>query len=344
MDNEKHLTGSASRKMSLRDPRKVSQMVIEAIEDDLLPRLQSGEETYVVVADKKPYVAVFPSLPGVTTQQPTSTRPLIRRTDAVRDRWYKDSLLGFCYVLRGEADLLLGRRVVTCHAGNLAFFLPHTWRNHGTATHWERPEPTHADCALLWVFIKPEEVLSHLCWSHGTQHIISRNLFIPENRLLPLAELLHEEIFIGQVPATATQLLWMIFDRVRRKLREERFLAIRPPAVESQAEQPTENVGERARQYIEANLMERLTLESVARAVFTSRTRLAREFSLHTGETFGVFLLRRRIERAKHLLLATPDSIKSIAWRAGFTDPDYFSAAFRRETGLTPTEFRRSAR
>jgi AraC-like DNA-binding protein len=106
----------------------------------------------------------------------------------------------------------------------------------------------------------------------------------------------------------------------------------------------TGSIGQRVQKYVDANLMERMTLESVARANFTSRARLAREFREHTGETFGTYLLRRRLERAQHLLITTPSSIKVIAWRAGFSDPDYFGAAFRRAVGCTPTAFRKKRR
>jgi AraC family transcriptional regulator len=50
----------------------------------------------------------------------------------------------------------------------------------------------------------------------------------------------------------------------------------------------------------------------------------------------------RRIERAKILLAKLSQSVTEIALDIGFSDTSSFTAAFRKWTGRTPTEFRRS--
>src|SRR5690606_24197565 len=123
--------------------------------------------TYLVVAQKQLQVLALPSLPGVPREETTGLMPRISKPERLRDKWHKDALMGFAYVISGEADLLLGHRVVACHAGNFAFFLPHTWRNRGFASHWERPGTAQTDCDLLWIFLKEKEVSCHMCWSRG---------------------------------------------------------------------------------------------------------------------------------------------------------------------------------
>ncbi|MBL7776491.1 MAG: helix-turn-helix transcriptional regulator [Saprospiraceae bacterium] len=49
------------------------------------------------------------------------------------------------------------------------------------------------------------------------------------------------------------------------------------------------------------------------------------------------------MSKARLLLLSTDDPIANIAFDTGFNDPDYFSRAFHKEFGLTPTEFRAGA-
>lgn len=328
-----------------KDKREHSEIIAGTIEKEVLPRLQSGAETHVVISGKKPQIAAFPALPSATTFISASQKPLIRKGNPLHDQWLKDSSIGFVYVIRGEADLLLGGRVVTCYAGNFAFFLPNTRRNQGTASHWERDNLVNADCDLLWLFVKSEEVFSHLCWSRGTQHFSPPNLFIPDNRLLPLVELLHDEIAGSKISSAATQILWLIFDRVRRKIQEERFLMTHSSSLEnSNEDNSSQNIGERARQYVDANLMERLTLDSVARAIFTSRAKLSPEFQAYTGETFANYISRCRIVRAQDMLIKTSSSIRDIAWHSGFSDPDYFSAVFHRSVGMTPSQFRKRRR
>lgn len=346
------------------DAAEASLPVIRALEEEVLPRLQCGEETYLVVAGKQPQVVVLPPWPGAALQKSSAQFPRVHSSEPVRERWRKEPLLGFVYVIRGEAELLLSNRVVSCHAGNFVFFLPHTWSDRGTSARWKQAASGRADCDLLWLYLRPQEVLCHLSWLRGAQHTGSRHLFIPDNRVLALAELLHEEVsadaffcddcdgeyysenvLSGATCESAPQLLWLITDRVRRKLREGSFLANRLSVQEVfDSGETIENPGQRAQKYVDANLMQRMTLESVARAVFTSRARLAREFRAHTGETFGSYLLRCRIERAQILLATTDYSIKEVAWRTGFSDPDYFSTAFRRSVGSTPTEFRKKIR
>jgi AraC family transcriptional regulator len=53
------------------------------------------------------------------------------------------------------------------------------------------------------------------------------------------------------------------------------------------------------------------------------------------------YLTLRRIERAKELLRQPDLSVTRIGLNVGFSDTSSFSAAFRRETGVTPTDFRR---
>lgn len=322
-----------------------SQLVIEIIEKQVLPQLQSGEETYLVVTRKQPQVAVLPSLPGVIVQANTTFSPIIHKP-AARDRWREEPLIGFIYIIRGEADFLVSRRRVSCHAGNFVFFLPHTWSDLGTSALQKQSASDQVRSDFLWLYLRPTEVLSHLSGVRGGEHAGDPHFFIPDNRIMALAEHLREEVDAEFVSPTATQLLWIIYDCVRRKLREGSFLtsSLSTREISSIGDQTVASVGQRAQEYMDANLMEQMTLESVARALFTSRARLAREFPLHTGETFGAYLLRCRIARAKHLLTTTSVSIKEVSWRAGFVYPDYFSTTFRRFTGSTPTDFRKERR
>ena len=63
-------------------------------------------------------------------------------------------------------------------------------------------------------------------------------------------------------------------------------------------------------------------------------------FRQTTGITVGHFVTQRRIVMAKDSLVDRRISIKRISHRCGFQSVPAFSAAFRRETGLTPRQFR----
>ncbi len=59
-----------------------------------------------------------------------------------------------------------------------------------------------------------------------------------------------------------------------------------------------------------------------------------------TGVSVLEHINRAKIEEAKKLLLSTSLTVAEIAPRVGFSDARYFSRIFRRETELTPSEYR----
>lgn len=82
-------------------------------------------------------------------------------------------------------------------------------------------------------------------------------------------------------------------------------------------------------------------LDAMAASAGMSRFRFARAFKRGMGITPWRYVLLRRIAQAKQLLAGSDLSVKEIASTCGFSDPDYFSRAFRREAGLTPGSYRR---
>ena len=62
----------------------------------------------------------------------------------------------------------------------------------------------------------------------------------------------------------------------------------------------------------------------------------------NTGKTIGQLTLEARLEAAKTYLEDTDRTVAQAAAAAGIADYNYFSRIFRRETGMTPTAYRRS--
>lgn len=98
----------------------------------------------------------------------------------------------------------------------------------------------------------------------------------------------------------------------------------------------------RLRDLIEDRLSDDLSLEMLAKEVGVSPRSLSRAFLDHWGTTVHQFVLSRRIERAKHLLVATDLGIAPIALETGFSSQSHLSTAFRKVTGVTPKTFRTS--
>ncbi|CAG7612869.1 helix-turn-helix transcriptional regulator [Actinacidiphila bryophytorum] len=91
---------------------------------------------------------------------------------------------------------------------------------------------------------------------------------------------------------------------------------------------------------IEARLAEPLTVPEIARAVGISHNHLTRLFRSATGETVVGYIRARRMERARHFLLATTMSIPAIAASVGIPDLQAFNKACRKELGAGPRAVR----
>lgn len=97
----------------------------------------------------------------------------------------------------------------------------------------------------------------------------------------------------------------------------------------------------RAREYIEANSHERLTLAVVARHAGMSLYHFCKMFSKATGMHFTRYVSCVRVERAKHLLLNRNNRVSEIAFEIGFQSLTNFNRLFKIIAGQSPTEYRR---
>jgi two-component system response regulator YesN len=97
----------------------------------------------------------------------------------------------------------------------------------------------------------------------------------------------------------------------------------------------------KAREYIDQNFAsEDISLYSTASHVGISPNHLSTVFAQETGENFIEYLTRVRIDRAKNLLKNTAMKSAEITYEIGFSDPHYFSYIFKKNTGLSPKEYR----
>ena len=95
-----------------------------------------------------------------------------------------------------------------------------------------------------------------------------------------------------------------------------------------------------AMNYIRSHLNEPLTIEHVARQVYMSRSRFIKHFPVSVGKTFAQFLVEERLKTARMLLHNTDWSVKEISAITGFSHPVSFYHMFKRQTGITPENYR----
>jgi AraC family transcriptional regulator len=94
--------------------------------------------------------------------------------------------------------------------------------------------------------------------------------------------------------------------------------------------------------YIEENLAQPIALRQLGELAGTSIRHFERAFRQATGVPPHAYVVRKRVARAQNLLLSEPRlTIDEIAMRAGFSSSSHLSSTFRRQTGYSPTAFRR---
>ena len=96
-------------------------------------------------------------------------------------------------------------------------------------------------------------------------------------------------------------------------------------------------------EYLDNNFTEKITIEELAFLFRTNRSTLCKEFRKATNKSLGEYLADKKIEVAKKLLAQKEKSITQIADALNFDSVPYFCEFFKRQTGLTPLQYRQKA-
>ncbi|NCB93775.1 MAG: helix-turn-helix domain-containing protein [Clostridia bacterium] len=98
---------------------------------------------------------------------------------------------------------------------------------------------------------------------------------------------------------------------------------------------------EKAKNYIEQNFREDITLETLSNITHWDKFYFSHQFSKAYGISPINYLLIQRIDHSKNLLSTTDYTITQIAESSGFSSQNYFSQIFRKTTGISPRDFRK---
>jgi YesN/AraC family two-component response regulator len=95
-------------------------------------------------------------------------------------------------------------------------------------------------------------------------------------------------------------------------------------------------------QYISTHSQSDLSLQTLAALVGLSPQYLSTLFHDETGMTITQYIARQKVRLAQNLLTNSRDTINQIANALGFEDSHYFSKFFKKYSGQTPSEYRRT--
>lgn len=96
--------------------------------------------------------------------------------------------------------------------------------------------------------------------------------------------------------------------------------------------------------YVEKNLDQQFQLQDIAKAAFVSPFHLSRTFKHLTGQSIVDYVNEKRLSKAEELLVTTDIPIIEVAGKVGFNDAAYFATCFKNKKGISPMQYRKSAR
>lgn len=95
-----------------------------------------------------------------------------------------------------------------------------------------------------------------------------------------------------------------------------------------------------AQEYIEQNIDEKITVETLADKVAVGRRTFERRFKQATNNSVLAYIQRVKIESAKRQFECSRKNITEVMFDVGYTDTKAFRTIFKKITGLTPVEYR----
>ncbi len=96
--------------------------------------------------------------------------------------------------------------------------------------------------------------------------------------------------------------------------------------------------------HIESRLASTIRVADLAAMVGLSTSHFARVFKVSTGQSVHLYIIERRMHRARELMLTTEESLCQIALACGLCDQAHFSRLFRNVVGMTPKAWRTQSR
>lgn len=169
---------------------------------------------------------------------------------------------------------------------------------------------------------------------------VDNNEILCENQTVPLSSVLHDHEEVGRRGAELLEKLMC----EHRRSRPPSTLSVLPKRVVTRKSTDitaaNDPIVRQALGYIAANLSRPFGLAQIAAEIGIANYRLTALFRKELGWSVGREIMRQRLSLARKLLLDGDQKVSEIASETGFCNIAYFINTFRRETGLTPRQYR----
>jgi AraC-like DNA-binding protein len=248
---------------------------------------------------------------------------------------------GLEYVCAGGAELLIGERRLPAERGDLLVM----GSSPGHRLHNRAPSPL----SLASLFFHPDlirsdtgeggaEYLAPFLWQDADfPHVVRRQTRIPAE-IFDLMGRIRGELPAGEPRA---RLAVKTYLKMALMLLVNHFAGYSGTAGKSQKHQRQVERLTPLYRFLEEHPGEVVQVKDAARICAMSESHFMAFFREATGQSFIAHLNRRRVVRAQAWLASTDRPVSEIGQALGFCDQSYFSAVFRRLTGLPPATYRK---
>ncbi len=252
------------------------------------------------------------------------------------EHWHYHPALELTLILKGSGTRLIADDINRFSDGDLVLIgsnVPHYWHMHGSSTglavQWDFPlEPG------IWSDFESAQLRALTDTARRGMHItgITRvHLRSEMEKLVHATGLSRLGLFLN--------ILGILADAPKRDVT---LLSSQPFSLESTAE--TQEIIRRAVSYLLVHYRDKIHLSELLRLTGMSRATFARQFVLHVGKSFSTFRNQVRLQAVCQALHRSREPVGSIAFNHGFNQLAFFNRLFHREFGMSPSQYRRTAR
>lgn len=251
-------------------------------------------------------------------------------------------------VLRGQADFHIADYMVHCPQQHFILFNANVPQPDGRSPHFDGEDFSRRYCEVLWLLAPPatsNRISAWICYSKGDEHWIqqlSDYCLIERSETLTFYNTFIQEI--TEQPSGYREMAEISFQAFLRlfirELSEGRFSRSAAGRARIHGLLHSEsNPIELAEQYIDYNLSKSLTTQSVADAVYMSRSNFIRRFQQESQQTFNEYLTARRLDEARRLLSDETCSVNVVCRLVGLSPPQLRNL-FQKHFNTSPSQFR----
>jgi AraC-like DNA-binding protein len=237
----------------------------------------------------------------------------------------------FLIPLNNLPHLFIDRQAVECRPGQMIIIRPHT--RHGVGRGIQ-------DGSFISVFFQAEylENLAREIFSQTSTLFLSEQCLLHSEVQAVLVSLITE---LRETRPARERLAANLTEQLAIQLiRHYHISQLEEPRLFTKPLTEIQSRFQPVLEYMQENLEEKLTIDRLAELAHMNRFHFIRAFKQAFGQSPYEFLTDLRITKARRLLVHTRLSANEIGNLCGFFSASRFSAAFRQNTGMTPSAYR----